>query len=153
MAGPAVPPTTALRWEILTLSFYKRCDFSLFHQISSLIGTIYSMSSSRGILKWMCINTCSIMCHCFSIKMNSARDTRFIVDFTNSVRVTTKMPETEKQANIYQLDECERHLIRACEQVILLNGTIKNLVKRYESAKTEGFRSFRYNLRMRLSVW
>ena len=54
---------------------------------------------------------------------------------------------------IYKLEETERHLVRSCEQIILLNGKIRGLTKRYESAKAEGFRSFRYNNRVKLAVF
>ena len=66
--------------------------------------------------------------------------------------MTTKSNTTERRAKTYQLQEHERHLVRACEQIILLNDKIRGLTKRYESAKLECFRSFRYNLRVRLAV-
>ena len=58
----------------------------------------------------------------------------------------------ERRAKTYKLQEHERQLVRACEQIILLNDKIRGLTKRYESAKLECFRSFRYNLRVRLAV-
>ena len=66
--------------------------------------------------------------------------------------MATKTNSLERRAKIYKLQEHERHLVRSCEQIILLNDKIRGLTKRYESAKAEGFRSFRYNLRVRLAV-
>ena len=72
---------------------------------------------------------------------------------SNNARITTKMTATERQAKIYQLEECERHFARTSEQIILLNESIRTLMLRYESAKAEFFRSFRYRLRIRLAVF
>lgn len=66
--------------------------------------------------------------------------------------MATKINPTERRAKTYKLQEHERHLVRSCEQIILLNDKIRGLTKRYESAKAECFRSFRYNLRVRLAV-
>lgn len=66
--------------------------------------------------------------------------------------MATKITPTERRAKTYKLQEHERHLVRSCEQIILLNDKIRGLTKRYESAKAECFRSFRYNLRVRLAV-
>ena len=63
------------------------------------------------------------------------------------------MTTTERQEKIYKLGETERHLVRSCEQIILLNDKIRGLTRRYESAKAEGYRSFRYNNRVRLAVF
>lgn len=46
----------------------------------------------------------------------------------------------------------ERRFRRSCEQIILLNQTLGNLQTRYDRAKKVNFRSFRYNLRLRLAV-
>ena len=86
--------------------------------------------------------------------MNSVRDS-VLRDLTTPgvVRVTAKLSWTELQAKVYQLEEYERHLARACEQIILLNDFIGKLTKRYETSKIQNFRSFRYNLRVRISVF
>lgn len=46
----------------------------------------------------------------------------------------------------------ELMLVRACEQVILLNDKIRGLSKRYHVARVENFKSFRYNIRIRLAI-
>lgn len=46
----------------------------------------------------------------------------------------------------------EKRFRRSCEQIILLNQTLGNLQNRYDRAKKTNFRSFRYNLRLRLAV-
>lgn len=46
----------------------------------------------------------------------------------------------------------EKRFRRSCEQIILLNQTLGNLQNRYDRAKKANFRSFRYNLRLRLAV-
>lgn len=46
----------------------------------------------------------------------------------------------------------EQRFRRSCEQIILLNQTLDGLQKRYDRAKKANFRSFRYNLRLKLAV-
>jgi mitochondrial fission protein ELM1 len=48
--------------------------------------------------------------------------------------------------------KAERKLVRSCEHVILLNDKIRGLTKRYQKARAEGFKSFRYNIRIRLAA-
>ena len=88
--------------------------------------------------------------------MTSVRDSvlRNISNGRNRVTtMITTMTTTERQEKIYKLGEIERHLVRSCEQIILLNDKIRGLTRRYESAKAEGYRSFRYNNRVRLAVF
>lgn len=47
----------------------------------------------------------------------------------------------------------ERKLAKSFQQVALLNDTIRGLSSRYSRARTAGFKSFRYNLRVRLSAF
>ena len=83
--------------------------------------------------------------------MTSVRDS-VLRNFSNGRGAAKKLIPTERRAKTYKLQEHERHLVRSCEQIILLNDKIRGLTKRYESAKAECFRSFRYNLRVRLAV-
>ena len=83
--------------------------------------------------------------------MTSVRDS-VLRNFSNGRGAAKKIIPTERRAKTYKLQEHERHLVRSCEQIILLNDKIRGLTKRYESAKAECFRSFRYNLRVRLAV-
>ena len=41
---------------------------------------------------------------------------------------------------------------RSCDQIVLINQTLKQLTFRYKKAKTENSRSFRYPLRLRLAI-
>lgn len=49
------------------------------------------------------------------------------------------------------LSETEFRFRRACEQVVLLNNKLKELQVRYDRAKLAELRSFRYNIRLRMS--
>ena len=51
-----------------------------------------------------------------------------------------------------QLMKIERKLVRSCEHVVLLNDKIRGLTKRYQRARAEGFKTFRYNIRIRLAA-
>ena len=91
------------------------------------------------------------MLRSFIVKMTSVRDS-VLRNISNGRMATKKILPSERRAMTYKLQEHERHLVRSCEQIILLNDKIRGLTKRYESAKAECFRSFRYNLRVRLAV-
>lgn len=65
---------------------------------------------------------------------------------------STLSPAQQRFLKSRQLAQTERKLIRSCEHVILLNDKIRGLTKRYKSAREEGFKSFRYNLRIRLAA-
>ena len=49
------------------------------------------------------------------------------------------------------LQEVEFRFKRACEQVILLNGKLEGLQRRYDKARQDNQRSFRYNLRLQMA--
>ncbi|KAK6176314.1 hypothetical protein SNE40_014619 [Patella caerulea] len=49
------------------------------------------------------------------------------------------------------LSETEHRFRRACEQVVLLNNKLKDLQIRYDRARRDQMRSFRYNIRLRMS--
>lgn len=49
------------------------------------------------------------------------------------------------------LSETEFRFRRACEQVILLNNKLQDLQVRYDRARRDELRSFRYNIRLRMS--
>ena len=51
-----------------------------------------------------------------------------------------------------ELMETERKFRRACEQIVTLNGRMAAMKGRYERAKQENRRSFRYTLRLQLAV-
>ena len=52
----------------------------------------------------------------------------------------------------FSLLEAERRFRRACEQIVQLNYKMGDLEHRYKKAKTEGRRTFRYSLRLRLAA-
>lgn len=55
--------------------------------------------------------------------------------------------------NLYaQLYETETRFKKACEQVVLLNDRLEGLQRRYDKARQENHRSFRYNLRLRMAT-
>lgn len=50
------------------------------------------------------------------------------------------------------LAENERRFKRACEQIVQLNYSLDSLQQRYNKAKKDNHRSFRYSLRLRIAV-
>ena len=52
----------------------------------------------------------------------------------------------------FSLLEAERRFIRACEQVVQLNNKMADVKHRCKEAKTEGRRTFRCSLRLRLAA-
>ena len=50
-----------------------------------------------------------------------------------------------------ELNETEIRFKKACEQVILLNGKLEGLQRRYDKARQENHRTFRYNLRLQMA--
>ena len=50
------------------------------------------------------------------------------------------------------LMHCERRFKRACEQIVLLNYKLSDLFFRYDKAIKENQRSFKYSLRLKISV-
>ena len=51
-----------------------------------------------------------------------------------------------------KLMEAERAFKRACDEILCLNRKIEYLSKRYDVARKENRRSFRYNLRLQMAV-
>ncbi len=51
-----------------------------------------------------------------------------------------------------QLFETEMKFKKACEQVVLLNDKLEGLQRRYDKARIENHRSFRYNLRLKMAT-
>ena len=49
------------------------------------------------------------------------------------------------------LSETEFRFRRACEQVVLINNKLQDLQVRYDRARRDELRSFRYNIRLRMS--
>ena len=55
--------------------------------------------------------------------------------------------------NLYaQLYETENRFRRACEQIILLNSRLEELQLRYDQARLDNHKSFRYNLRLKMAT-
>ncbi len=50
-----------------------------------------------------------------------------------------------------ELYETETRFKKACEQVVLLNDKLEGLQRRYDKARQENHRSFRYNLRLKMA--
>ena len=50
------------------------------------------------------------------------------------------------------LVESERRFKRACEQIVQLNYSLDALQQRYNRAKKDNHRSFRYSLRLKIAV-
>lgn len=58
----------------------------------------------------------------------------------------------ENKSQMYaELYEVEKRFKRSCEQVVLLNGKLEGLQKRYDKARQENHRTFRYNLRLQMA--
>lgn len=51
-----------------------------------------------------------------------------------------------------KLMEAERCFKRACDEILSLNRRIEDLSKRYDMARRENRRSYRYNLRLQIAV-
>lgn len=51
-----------------------------------------------------------------------------------------------------QLYDCQRRFSRACDQILLLNTRLHGLRKRYLSARSSDYKTFRFPLRMRILV-
>ena len=59
------------------------------------------------------------------------------------------MEKFELYAELY---ESESRFKKACDQVVLLNDRLEGLQRRYNKAREENHRSFRYNLRLRMAT-
>ena len=51
---------------------------------------------------------------------------------------------------LYETESCFR---KACQQIILLNNQLEQLQIRYDLAKEDDGKSFRYNLRLKLATY
>ena len=51
-----------------------------------------------------------------------------------------------------ELYETEKRFRRSCEQIILLNNKLEDLQLRYDKARTDNHKSFRYNLRLKMAT-
>jgi len=51
-----------------------------------------------------------------------------------------------------ELYETENRFRRACEQIILLNNKLEDLQLRYDKARLDNHKSFRYNLRLKMAT-
>ena len=51
-----------------------------------------------------------------------------------------------------ELYETESRFRRACEQIILLNNSLEDLQLRYDKARVDNHKSFRYNLRLKMAT-
>uniref|UniRef100_K1PH20 Uncharacterized protein n=1 Tax=Magallana gigas TaxID=29159 RepID=K1PH20_MAGGI len=69
------------------------------------------------------------------------------MEFTSS----TNRGRTTLEKRFILMDS-ERRFKKACDQIVQLNYKMSDLQSRYSTAKTENQRSFRYRLRLRLSV-
>ena len=57
----------------------------------------------------------------------------------------------EKHQLFAELNDTETRFKRACEQVVLLNDKLEGLQRRYDKARQENNRTFRYNLRLKMA--
>jgi hypothetical protein len=51
-----------------------------------------------------------------------------------------------------ELEMAEKKFKRSCEQIVLLNDKLDDLQTRYDTAKRDDRRSFRYPLRLKIAV-
>lgn len=51
-----------------------------------------------------------------------------------------------------QLHDCQCRFNRACDQILLLNTRLQGLQKRYKSARSSDYNSFRFPIRMRILI-
>lgn len=71
---------------------------------------------------------------------------------TLSSKLYRPTDSTMEKVQLYaELNETETRFKRACEQVVLLNDKLEGLQRRYDKARQENHRSFRYNLRLKMA--
>ena len=58
----------------------------------------------------------------------------------------------ENPGTYYELYETESRFRKACQQIILLNNQLEQLQVRYDLAKEDDRKSFRYNLRLKMAT-
>ena len=72
---------------------------------------------------------------------------------TFSFRTTIRHFNSMEKFNLYaQLYETESRFRRACEQIILLNSRLEELQLRFDQARLDNHKSFRYNLRLKMAT-
>ena len=87
------------------------------------------------------------MCH----KQYKFRGFDYLSTFT--FRTTIRHFNSMEKFNLYaQLYETENRFRRACEQIILLNSRLEELQLRYDQARLDNHKSFRYNLRLKMAT-
>lgn len=72
--------------------------------------------------------------------------------FLSRSHISVKMDDTTSML-VSQIRLADRKFRRACSQVILLNNKIQMLKVRYDRAKSDGRRSFRYGWRLQLATY
>ena len=90
---------------------------------------------------------------CWAIKPISFR--QIVRTCFNSYSANTTMKakvQQKSQDKRSKLVESERRFKRACEQIVQLNYSLDALQQRYNRAKKDNHRSFRYSLRLRIAV-
>ena len=53
---------------------------------------------------------------------------------------------------LVELSQTETRFKRACDQVVLIDGKLQGLQRRYDKARNENHRTFRYHLRLKMST-
>ena len=53
---------------------------------------------------------------------------------------------------LFDIEETETKMYRACEQVVIMDRKLKNLKKRFTTATKNGHRPVRYNLKIQIST-
>ncbi len=76
---------------------------------------------------------------------------RILLFVTVTSMKTMDIPAT-KDAMMESLYDSERKFRKACVQVTMINKQLDDCRERYSRAKADGYRSFRYNLRVKLAV-
>ena len=66
--------------------------------------------------------------------------------------ICNEKSNTTYQKKEDQLTESELRFRKACCQIVILNKQLQDMKERYARAKNDNFRSFRYNLRLKLAV-
>lgn len=65
------------------------------------------------------------------------------------MKAKVQMKNRDKRSTLV---DSERRFKRACEQIVQLNYSLDALQQRYNKAKKDNHRSFRYSLRLRIAV-
>ncbi|XP_060577198.1 uncharacterized protein LOC132749842 [Ruditapes philippinarum] len=85
--------------------------------------------------------------------MATRRSERRVTRSTSTNTVTRPNPENENLTDMKtELQQTEIRFRKACNQINLLNRKMESIHKRYNCAKKNNHRVFRYKLRLRLAV-